>query len=425
MKTTMNKAKYRLTINLILVLSFLTLLGTNVYAQDNKLTVSGFSELTFQNSSGDPANADDLEKFETLGGNEELVEDGQRMSLPGLSLIFTKPFNDKLTMQSEIAYIFEEGELDIELLRTYIDYKINSKFNLQAGKFLSPIGYLNRNQRFYGYLYYSAKPRDMVDKEQGFVPLSTLGLKAYGSFEVGSVSSFSWQLGYGGMRGIVPEASEVLSEFEIGEEDESNSPGVSGLVEFLTFKGETEILVGFSAYSVARVIGFYVEDGEEVEYGEEADEEEEDGLLDREEMELSEFGIAPYVRIDAPKFQIFGEYHSTKFTDEIGNLDESEYDYSAYTLEFVYKTTLAKKPFYPYVRFDSENVADGDSHPYYGLELEGGDELENSYAPSSKELFFGFAWDVITNNRIKVEYGKYLAGPFPSNAFRVSTAFAF
>lgn len=427
MKTTTIQSKTGLLLKLSLIITLFVLFLFDTQAQDqkNKLTISGFSEVTFQSSSGDPADQADLDKYEALGGEDELTEETKRFGIPGISLIFTRPINDKLVFQAEIANIFEEGELDIELLRTYIDYKINSKFNLQAGKFLNPIGYLNRNQRFYGYLYYSAQQRSMVDKEVGFVPLSNVGLKAYGQFDLGAASSLSYQLSYGAMRGLVPESSETLSEFELGEEDESNSPGVSGLVELLTYSGDTEILVGFSAYSVSRILGFYVEDGEEVEYGEDADELEEDGLIDRDEMNLSEFGIAPYVRIDAQKFILFGEFHNTTFSDEIGNLDESEYKYTAYTLELAFKAKLAKKPFYPYVRFDATKVADEGSHPYFGLELEDGDELENSYVPSSQELILGFAYDVVPSSRLKIEYGKYLSGPFPSNAFRISTAFAF
>lgn len=394
-------------------------------AQDNKLTISGFSDLTFSSSFGDAASETDRAIYEALDGEEEAIEESKRVVVPGLNLIFTRPIGDKLVFQGEIVNAFEEGALDIELLRSYIDYKINPKFMVQAGKFLTPIGYLNRNQRFYGYLNYSVETRLLVDKELGFVPLSTVGLKAYGTFELNETSALTYHLAYGGMRGLYPEASETLSGFEIGNEDQANSSGVSGLIEYLTYVGEAEILVGVSAYHVGRILGYYVEDGEELPYGEEADEMEEDGLLDRDEMKLSEFGFAPYLRIDAPKFQIMAEYHTTKFTDEIGNLDESSYGYNAYSLEFVYKTKLANKPFYPYVRFDGDEVADGGSHPFYGLELEDGEELENSYIPSSKELIIGVAWDVISNNRIKVEYGKFLDGPFPANAFRMSTAFAF
>lgn len=417
----MNQMKYR--IQVIILLAGISS-ASIVKAQDYKLSISGYSDLTVVTPWGDAADEGDLEVFEALGGDDELVEDVTKVSIPGFNLIFTRPINEKLKFQGEIVNAYEEGELDIELLRSYIDYNISSKFSLQAGKFLTPIGYLNRNQRFYGYLNYSVETRSLVDKELGYVPLSTVGLKAYGSFSAGNTSAFNYQLSFGGMRGFTPEGSETLAGFELGDDD-SASPGFSGLVEYLTYIGNTELIIGFSAYDVPQIVGFYVEDGEDVPFGEEAEELEEDGLLEREEMELTEFGLATYFRIDGEKIQFLGEYHSTKFSDELGNLDESSYNYIGYSFELVYKTSLGKKSFYPYIRFDGVKIADEGSHPFYGLELEGGEELENSYMPSSQEIIVGFAWDIIKNNRIKLEYGKFIEGPFASNNLKISTAFAF
>lgn len=414
---------------LLLLAVCLMLISTySVSAQGKKLSISGFTETSFETHFGDPADAEDLEKYEDAGGEDEAVEETNRVTMPGFNLIVTSQLSDNLTFQGEIVNSFEEGDFEVELLRAYADYKINPNFNLQAGKFLTPIGYLNRNQRFYGYLNYSVEQRNLVNKELGYVPLSTVGLKAYGTFGLGNTSSLTYHVGIGGMRGLVPEGSETLSSFEWGE-DESNSPGVNGLLEYLTYIGNNELIIGVSGYSIGRIVGFAIEDGEEIPFGEEdedeEEEEEEEEEADFSEMELSEVGFVPYIRIDGPKFQFLAEYHTTTFTDELGNLEDSKFDYEGYSLELVFKTKLAKKSFYPYIRFDGSKIAREGYHPYFGLELESADELEKAYVPSSQELLFGAAWDVIPGNRIKMEYGRFIEGPFPANTFRISTAFAF
>lgn len=411
-------------IKAITVITFALITHLAVAQDENKLSISGYSDLTFTSPWGPAANEADEEAFEAAGGDEELTESTAKVNIPGFNLIFTRPITDQFKFQGELVNSMEDGELELELLRCYVDYSFNPKFNLQAGKFLSAIGYLNRNQRFYGYLNYSVQHRRMVEKEFGFIPLTTVGLKAYGSFSTSSLSSFSYQLAFGGMREATPEASsELLSGFELGEED-SNSPGISILAEYLAFIGNTEVTLGISGYFVSRIAGFKMADGESVPYGHEADELEEDGLLIREQMTLQETGFAPYLRLDAQKFQFLGELHHTIFQDQEGNLPSDKYLYTAFSLELAYKTTLAGKSFYPYLRYDSEQIAGGGYHPFYGLQAEE-DEIENYYMPSSQELIVGCAWDVIRNNRIKLEYGRFLSGPYTRNNLKLSTAFAF
>lgn len=391
------------------------------YAQDKKLVISGFSELRFTGRVGDSADEEAEEAFEEGGGEEELLEENGRLSTPGFNTIITSELSDRFTFQGELVFSFEEEVFETELLRAYADYKINQKFNIQAGKFLTPIGYLNRNQRFYGYLNYSVRPRDLVNKELGFIPAFTVGTMVYGTFELNATSALNYQIAFGGMRGLYPEAGETIAGIEFGE-DESNSAGIAGLLEYISYIGDLELTLGFSAYRNGRIVGFEVENGEEVPIGEEAEELEEEGLLDREEIELSETGIAPFLRLDGSKFQFLGEYHYTRFSDEEGNLARDWYDYHGYSLEILMKTQLWEKPLYPYIRFDGQDISD---HPYYGLEAEGDDSLEKSFVPSSTELIFGMALDPFPGNRLKVEYGRYLSGPFPVNEFRLSTSFGF
>ena len=388
------------------------------FAQDSKLLISGFSEVNFLTQFGDPADADHLTEYLESGADAEAVEESKHIAISGFNLNLLGILTENLIFQGELFFHFDEDEFEISMLRSYLDYRINPKFKLQVGKFLSPIGYLNRNQRIYGYLNYSS-PRDMVNEEFGYIPLSTVGVKTYGTFEVGN-SAINYQVAYGASRKMSPHGSELFN-VEFGH-DESSGPGVSGLLELLTFVGESELIVGISGFNNPKIRSFYAPEGEEIPIGEEAEELEEAGLLVRTEMELSEIGFVPYLRFDASKFQLMLEYHNIKFTDEIGTTPESEYNYSAYTVQLLYKSKLIDKPFYPYVRYDSRDVDEG--HPYFGLHNEG-DHIKNTHAPVSKEVKVGFAWDLINRSRIKIEYGLVTAGPFLKNNFSVSTSFGF
>ncbi|NJM24836.1 MAG: hypothetical protein HC859_04260 [Bacteroidia bacterium] len=373
-------------------------------AQSNLLKISGFSEVRFNSSFGTPADPEAAERFELSGGEEHMIEKGNNISFSGINLNLQSELNAKLHFQSELYLAYEHDELELHLLRAYADYRISEKFNLQAGKFLAPIGYLNRNQRIYSYLNYSVKPRDMVNEEMGFIPLFVIGLQAYGSLPLGN-SNINYRVAYGTNRSQAPHGGSIATA-HIGEEEET-SPGWSGLIEYLAAAGNGDITVGLSGYSNGSIKTIYVVEGDSVASG---------------DLQLRETGIAPYVRLDQPRFQLMAEYHAVTFEDLSGVTGANKHDYKAASVELVYKTSILNRPLYPYVRYDYRKVSS--NHPFYGLLMEH-DEIQKTYPFNNSEIMAGFCWDILESSRLKVEYGTFTTGPMPGNRITVSTSFAF
>lgn len=390
----------------IALLIFLISIGI-AHAQDKKLTISGFSELRVESRFGDPADKEQADLLKATEGGDDFHKESTTIYYPGFNLNFLGELNEKLLFQGEIN--FEPADLrdlHIEIFRAYLDYRLNPKFNLQVGKFLSPIGYLNRNQRIYGYLNNSVIPRDMVWENYGFIPGFTLGLQVYGTFDAGS-SAIKYYLAYGQNRATLPHG-QTIALGHINEGENSN-PGVSGIVEYFIPTGSGEISIGLSGYLNPSIKTNYIELGQRFD------------SLAPVTMKLSEKGFTPYFRLDASKFQFFTEFHSIQYSDETGVAAKEKYNYTALTAELMYKTKAAGKPFGPYIRYDMRNVDRG--HPFYGLNNDG--VLRNSFVPDQSELIVGFVWDLFPSNRFKIEYAANFAGAATKGRLAVSTAFAF
>lgn len=403
-------------------------------AQSNRLRLSGFSEIGLSSRFGAPASMEAHELFEEYGHAADLAESGIRLSYPGIALNMLGELNEKLYFQGEISFTIHHSAPTLEFNRLYLDYRINEKFNLIAGQFLTPIGYLNMNQRIYGYLNYSLKPRDMVNEEYGFIPVTTLGLQAYGRFSYDSWG-LNYRLAYGTGRGLTPHHRPFTAT--IGHE-ENSAPGVTGSLEALIPTAGYELKIGMSAYHNPRLASVYIEElgglaefddhghGHEEEHtgedpalpeGEEVEEE-------HHELRMQETIFAPYIMFDHNKFQVFAEYHGSRQQDTEGELPQQSYSYHALSTQFLYKTQLSGKPFYPYIRYDFALTPNQDGGPYYGLVQEG-ESLLRTYVPNTAELMIGMAWDVLPFNRLKLEYSRYLDGPFLTSGINASTSFAF
>lgn len=381
------------------------------YGQEKRLTISGFGEVRMEGRFGEAADEAELDSVINSSGGEEVerYEDNLRLSIPAFTLNFNADLSDRLTIQSEVYFELTE-ELRLEFLRMYADYRIDPRFNLQVGKFLSTIGYLNRNQRFYGYLNNSIVARDMVSEATGFIPLFTVGLQAYGTFEnADGTSAIKYYASYGSSRLSESTEGDDIFGVEFGEDV---TPGFSGTLEWAKFSGNTEWNIGVSAYTNPKIETVYLKNGESFE----------EGVDVGTEIELSETGFAPYIRVNSDKIQFLGEFHAIKFSDEEKVSGKSSYNYNAGSFELLWKMKVGDKPFGPYVRYDFRNM---DSyHPYYGLDEEDG-VVHKHFVPTQSEVMIGAVADLFPGNRVKVEYGSNFAGAAPTSRFSISTCFAF
>ena len=392
-----------------IVVLLTALWGQSAVAQDGRFKISGFSEVRYNSRFGAIADEKAFDDLEASGGESHDSEKGSGITFPGFNLNLLSELSEKLYFQGELNFAYEDADdLHLELYRAYLDYRLNSKFNLQAGKFLTGIGYLNRNQRIYGYLNNSIVPRDMVFEEFGYMPSFMMGLQAYGTFE-GSASSIKYMIGYGAMRGSLPHGA-TLSIAHIGDEEES-APGFTGLLEWYKPTENGEINIGFSAYSNPSIKTNYVATGEVFDE------------LNAVAMELKETGIAPYLRVDHTKFQFIGEFHSVSFKDATKVSAKENYSYTAMSAEFMYKAKMFNKGFGPYVRYDMRSV--DANHPFYGLVAEHEGPTMSIYNTEQSKFVVGFVFDPIPANRIKMEYGANMKGVGRKGNFSISTSFAF
>lgn len=377
-------------------------------AQEKKLTISGFSELRLESRFGGPADQEEADLLESTGGRERIYREGTEIYYPGFNLNFLAELNEKLFFQGEINFEAEDlKKIHIEIYRAYIDYRLHPKFNLQLGKFLSPIGYLNRNQRIYGYLNNSVRPREMVWEEYGYIPPFTLGAQVYGTFEATS-NAVKYYLAYGQNRAGFPHG-QTIAAGHIGNSKISN-PGFSGILEGYLPTPGGEISIGLSGYFNPGVKTYLVELGDIFD------------PLSAVSIDLRETGIAPYFRWDSEKFVFFSEAHLINFTDKTGISSKEKYNYSALSAEIAYKAEAAGKPFNPYVRYDRRHV--DKQHPFYGLRSE--DDLSfKIFVPDQSELMVGVVWDLIQSNRLKIEYGATFRGAMPKGRLSISSSFAF
>jgi len=388
---------------------------TQSWAQDSKLKISGFSNITFSSAFGDAASEEQRARHLLNGGDPEITREGTDFSFPGLNLFLNSQLSDQLTFQSEVRFEVKKNDLSTSIEQTYLKYAFSEKFNLTTGLFITPLGYLARNQRDLDYLNYSFKVRDMINEDFGFTPFQTLGFQINGTFEAGS-SAIRYWLAYGGSRNITPTG--FIFETQFGD-DKHSSASLTANLEYYKPMDNGELILGFGLTSSPRIGSYYIATAGGVAQIET------DPLIGATEMELSEIIIAPYVKYDADKFQIFIEYHKNTLTDELGNTANKTYSFDTFSGQLLYKTKIKEKSVYPYVRYDRVDFSNDDPGPYYGLVSVEDDVLMRTHTANREQIMFGMALDLFSSNRIKIEYAYFLNGPEPQNGINIATAFAF
>ena len=401
---------------LFVVLCLMNVFPSLAQEEDKKLNIYGFSEFIWTNRFGSPASGSSAAQVEAFNEDEsqEELEDGSRLKIRNFNLLFQSEFTEKLKFQGEISFEREDGTFEIELERLYLDYAFNEKFNLRTGLFLTPFGYLNQNQRNLGYLNYSQRIRDMVNEEFGFTPFLMLGFQAFGTLPFGeSGAGLKYKLAAGRMRNMFAK-QDVVDFTEFGSDTESEV-GYAATLELFFNTPSGEINFGLSGYANPKIRSLFFD-----ELGEEFTEDM------AQEMRLRELAFTPYVRLDFNKWQFLTELHWIQMKDLIGNTEAELQNQFSVSSQLMFKTSLAGKPFYPYIRYDVSNVPNiPGGGAFYGIIEEEEGEFVREYIPNRAELVGGFAWDLFTFNRFKIEYGHILDGIEPQNSINISSSFTF
>lgn len=397
-----------------LIFALLTTFSLRTYGQQ-KIELTGYSNIDISTAFGDPADEMQFNMHNLFGGDQEIVEKGTDISFPGMNLFLNSQLSDNLTFQSEIVFKIEDEFYQVELEQLYLKYAFSDKFNLTTGMFITPLGYLARNQRNLEYLNYSYRIRDMINESFGYTPFRTLGFQVNGSFDMSTFALNYW-LAYGGARGTTP--SSFVLETQLNNDDHSSASFTGNLELFFPLSGG-DLNVGFGTTLTPRINSVYIDtNGGEAELGD-------NPTVEPEDMELSEIIIAPYFRYDASKYQIFVEYHRNTLNDELGNTGTSSYEFNSLTSQIMFKTKIKEKNVFPYLRYDFTKFSNDGSGPYYGLITTDSHSVRRTHAADRAQLMIGSAFDLFSFNRIKVEYTLFLNGPEPQNGISIATAFAF
>jgi len=401
-------------------------------SQEERVSISGFGEFTYTSTFGDPVDEDAAEVYEDFGLLKEYSEARNDLVFPGFGLVIASNLaNDKLTLLTEINFKSLHNDIDVGIERCFLNYSINNLFNIRAGIYSTPFGSLNRVQRVHGFLSNSVKPRDMVNLELGLIPARIFGIELHGSTDF-NAANIGYAVSLGSGRGLTPEQSPF--EVDVFEEQES-SLSISGALEFIVPFGDNELMIGLSGFSVPKMESIYIDSlGKEIEQAdidEIMEEGEEDGgaaaepdeEFDAESMELAERGFAPYLKLSFGKIDIIAELHITQMEGEDDPVDGYEFDYTGFSGEISYKTSLLEKQFVPYARFDMIELSDNEN-PYLGLHLRNS-ELKRYYTSNNSVIMIGASWSVFSFNKIKLEYNYVMEGAQPQHAILFQSAFMF
>ena len=202
---------------------------------------------------------------------------------------------------------------------------------------------------------------------------------------------------------------------------------MAGILEFHFLFDNADLQIGLSGFSNSSIETFYFDSlGMEAVLEEEGEEEEEEGEEETEMVDFSEVGMTPYIKLDHEKFQVLVEYHNVTHTASDDNEEAiPDFNYQALSAQLMFKATLSKRPFYPYIRYDYSDLPDNGGY-YFGLENEPGSEtISRVFRQSESILMVGAAWDVADRFRLKLEYANTIDGATKMHAVTFSTAFSF
>lgn len=369
-----------------------------------RIRFNGFGDITTGHNWGSPASATSDSLFKSNGEDPLPKGTHQGLGLQGLDLVNTVFLNDFLTVQSEVNLQVPRGgkggpELDIE--RMYVDYKIHNYFNLQGGLIFTPIGFINRNLYSRAWLMNSINMFRFVEEEYGFVPNHFIGGAAYGSFNLSEKHSIKYITGLGNSRGVAPN-DNIYARSDKGYQ-------LTGLLEWI-IQGPKDFRIGMSGFTneIPTYKGLTTYGSTIV-------------ANDSLKVVIGESGINPYMHYSGKLLELLVEYHWITYT---GSSVVGAPATQSLVVELAVNTKFKEKRLAPYVRYDYIQLPDNGG-PYLGMRDIGGGMFQKYYEHNLGVAMVGICYDIASFNRIKIEYSRYLDGPFKQNALVFQTAFGF
>jgi len=373
-------------------------------AQAQSQRLSGLGDFVWGTSGGGKADPAAAAKFDMFGADPDPVNTNRGFGLTGTDFVVLADMTDDVTFLGEINLQAGRGvssTLDLDVERFFVNYRIDRRFNLQAGLFFTPIGYNNRFLYARAWLMNSIQVPDFFEEELNLFPTHSIGVAAHGEFPMRNGQRLAYVVSLANGRATAPDQSVYARDYTSNKE-------ATWLVEWL-IPGFKDSRIGLSGWA-GKVDSKRVDALGDVVDGASA-----------EALQLQERGIDAHLVVNKRGFSINAEYLRSQQTDTLGTLNGAAYVTQGGLIEASLHVMNGR--LHPYVRFDRTSLPE-DGGPYLSLREDGG-IYTRVYVPESKAAMTGIAYDLNQHMRLKAEYIHHLAGPRDRHGAQVQMAFGF
>ena len=370
-----------------------------------ELRFSGFGDFVLGFTGGDFADQGARTAFESFGTDDDPVNTMRGFQITGTDFVVIADMSEDVTFLGEINFQAGRGgsnEIETDVERFFVDFKMKPRFNVQAGLFFTPIGYNNRFLYARAWLMNSIQVPDFFEEELNLIPTHTVGVTGYGAFAFKSGRSLNWSVSAGNGRAHVPDET-------IYARDLSSNKEFTWLLEWLV-PGYKDSRFGISGWT-GEIDSVRIDDPSDPPVD----------LATGETMGLRETGLDVYAVINTKRFTLNAEWVMSRQKDEIGNLPDDEYKMNGGLVEAALH--LRKGKLHPYLRYDRTSIPDGGG-PFLSLREDGG-IVTRHYVPEFEAVMAGTAYDISAHTRVKLELQRHLDGPRQKNGAAFQVAYGF
>src|SRR5262245_8166055 len=229
------------TLTAILVLAGIVTVAPAARAQS--LRFSGFGDFVFGAVNGGPADPLALDKFHSFGADEDPVNTNRGFGLTGTDFVVLADMTDNATFLGEINLQTGRGgssDLGLDVERFFVNYRVNPRFNVQAGLFFTPIGYNNRFLYARAWLMNSIQVPDFFEEELNLFPTHSIGVAVHGEFAMNNGHRLAYVVSAANGRPHTPDGAVYARDYTANKE-------ITGLVEWL-IPGFKDSRVGVSGW---------------------------------------------------------------------------------------------------------------------------------------------------------------------------------
>jgi len=381
------------------------LLGGNTSALAVDIRFSGFGDVVLGLRADKPADDVELARYEEFGTDPFPLNEHDGFTVTGVDFVTIVDLTEELTFLTEANLQALRGgtsEIEIDIERIFLNYEHSQKLNFQTGLYFTPIGYHNRFLYSRAWLMDSIQIFDLFEEELNLVPTHSVGMMIHGTFPLKSGNSLRYIVNVANGRGPAPNAAIYARDPDGGLE-------FTWLLEW-AIPQFNQSRFGLSGWFDQVDSRYLPELGDE-------------DPLTSEPLSMDEVGFNPYMVLNTHLFHVLAEYVWSRREDRIGNLPESEYEASGFTVEI--SARLKNGKLHPYVRFDSTSFDEEGASPYLGVRGDSDEGFTRVYIPETKAVMFGAAYDMNAHFRLKAEFVHNLEGHRAENVLMFQTAFGF